>query len=69
MKLKYCTIRDTRDLLIEKVSRASDKYGDKLLEMMDRAGVGSLQEMNEADIRRYIEDRLRNSCEEREEHI
>lgn len=38
---------------IEKISKLSDEYGDKLLELMDKHKVNSLREITEEQAREY----------------
>ena len=41
---------------IEKISKMSDRHGDKLLELMDRHKVNSLREITEEQAKEYYEE-------------
>ena len=47
---------------IEKISKLSDRYGDKLLELMDRYNVNNLREITEEQAKEYYEE-LKNKKE------
>lgn len=44
---------------IEAISKAGNRYGDKLLELMDLAGVWNLQEVPEETARQYYEKHIK----------
>lgn len=41
---------------IEKISKMSDKYGDKLLELMDKHKVNSLREITNEQAKSFYEE-------------
>ena len=41
---------------IEKISKLSDRHGDKLLELMDRHKVNSIREIKEEQAKEYYEE-------------
>lgn len=51
----------SKDKYIKLISGLSDKYGDKLLDVMDKNNVTSLAELNKEDLKEYYEQ-LTQDC-------
>ena len=49
---------------IEKISRLSDKHGDKLLELMDRYNANNLREITEEQSKEFYEELVDKSTKE-----
>jgi len=49
---------NTKDWYIRQVSEAGDRYGNKLIHMMDIYNAGSLQEMKLEDVKEYYEKHI-----------
>ena len=58
-KLKHCIVNKNKDFLIQVISDASDRHGDKLLAFMDKYHLVSLQEATEAQLEAFILDDLK----------
>ncbi len=60
MKLTTCVIENSRekDRLIETISRASDRYGDKLVDFMDQYHLINLQSATVEQLKTYIKTHL-----------
>ena len=60
MKLTTCVVGNNRekDRLIETISRASDPYGDKLVDFMDQYHLINLQSATVEQLKAYIKTHL-----------
>lgn len=45
-----------KDYYIQKISEASSRYGDKLLDLMDRYGVSNLMQISTQEAREFWEE-------------
>lgn len=57
-KLKHCVIGKNRDFLIQIISDASDRYGDKLLAFLDKYHLAGLKDATEEQLETFILDDL-----------
>lgn len=57
-KLKTCVINKNKDFLIQVISDASDRYGNKLIEFMDMYHLINLQEATVDQLQTYIIDHM-----------
>lgn len=63
MKLKTCVIENNRekDRLIETISRASDRYGNKLIDFMSQYHLINLQSATVEQLKEYIKTHLQET--------
>ena len=61
-KLKHCIIGKNKDFLIQIISDASDKYGDKLLAFLDKYHLIGLKDATEEQLEAFILDDLPRLC-------
>lgn len=57
-KLRICLINKTKDELINIISSKSDRYGDKLIDFLDRNNLISLQDATVEQLQNYISNYL-----------
>ena len=57
-KLKVCVLNATKDELIQVISSRSSRYGDKLIDFMDRYSLYCLQDATVQQLREYVSDNL-----------
>ena len=64
-KKKYCTITtdQTKNFLIQTISDASDKYGNKLIEFMDKYHLVGLKDATIEQLESFILDDLSKGVE------
>lgn len=53
-KLTSCAISRTKGLLVDVISKKSDKYGDKLVDFMEKYNVSGLSEASVDQLHDYI---------------
>lgn len=55
-KLKICLIGKTEDELIDIISSKSDRYGDKLIDFLNKNNLTGLQEATIEQLQNYIKE-------------
>lgn len=55
-KLKICLINKTKSDLIDIISSQSDRYGDKLLDFLDKNHLTCLQDATVEQLQNYIKE-------------
>lgn len=59
-KLKTCLIGKTEDELIDIISSKSDRYGDKLIDFLNKNNLTCLQEATIEQLQNYIKGEFEN---------